>query len=106
MTAHAQPRRRDAYIAATECKNTTYGHEHAESGTRRPQGQGERRAKDKDEYDSNIPRDQATTALPVLARLEARVIRHELLQDRVQLVLGAHPQLQCIHERDEALIHY
>ena len=42
-------------------------------------------------------------ALTLFAALEPRVSGHELLQDRVQLVLGAHAQLQGVHERDEAL---
>lgn len=43
-------------------------------------------------------------ALPLVAVLEARVARHEVRQERVQLVLCAQLELERVHEGDEVLV--
>ena len=56
-----------------------------------------------DHINHHSPSNHLAPPLPILAALKPRVMRHQLLQDRVQLVFGAHPQPQGVHERDEAL---
>lgn len=44
-------------------------------------------------------------ALPLVRVLEARVARHEVGEERVQLVLCAQLELERVHESDEVLLH-
>jgi len=59
------------------------------------------RAKDRED----APVQDFGPALPLVRVLEARVARHEVGEERVQLVLCAQLELERVHERDEVLLH-
>lgn len=50
-----------------------------------------------------LPANHLAPPFPILAPLEPRVTRDQLLQDRMQLIFGSQAQFERIHERDEAL---
>lgn len=51
----------------------------------------------------HAPMDDLGSSLPVTASLEAGVARHELCQERVELVLGAKLEAERVEECDEVL---